>query len=159
MSDKNRGHNPAGQYRPAVHPHPRELGATRFFARLIAFDLECPRCGKVYRIVRKSNRRLSAQALEGGHTWNPTTARFVCTGKDGCHATYVLGILAWNPSVGAKAEATPEDQVPTYQQLAALRAEGQGHWMPNRNIGRFSTTNIAVTDERPEGHDDDDEIE
>ena len=39
-----------------THPHPRELGATRFFARLIAFDLECPRCGKVFQIRRHAEK-------------------------------------------------------------------------------------------------------
>lgn len=144
-----------------VHPHPRELGATRFFARLIAFDLECPRCGKVFRVRRLSRTKLSAVALdEHEHTWNPTTARFVCTGKDGCQKEYILGMLAWDPPRGARAGALPTDQVPTHRQLAELRQEGQGHWMPNHNMGRMNASNIAATDERPEGHDDDeDEIE
>ena len=142
------------------HPHPRELGATRFFARLIAFDLECPRCGKVFSIRRLNRHKLAAVALdESYHTWNPTTARFTCTGKDGCQKVFVLGMLAWEPSKGARSSAVPEDQVPTHQQLAELRAEGQGQWMPHHNTGRFSTTNITNSAERPEGHDDDDELD
>lgn len=147
--------------KPLQHPHPRELGATRFFARLIAFDIECPRCGKVFRVRRANRHKLSAVALdESEHTWNPTTARLVCTGKDGCQKEYILGVLAWDPPRGARAGALPPDQVPTHRQLAELRQEGQGHWMPNHSQGRLDPSNIAITDERPEGHDDDrDEIE
>ena len=144
-----------------VHPHPRELGATRFFARLIAFDLECPRCGKVFRIRRMNRNKLSAVALDAEvHTWNPTTARFACRGKDGCQKQYVLGLLAWDPPKGSQAGHIPMDQVPTHRQLAEMREDGAGQWMPNQLTGRVDTSNLAVTAERPEGHDDDrDEIE
>lgn len=143
-----------------LHPHPRELGATRFFARLIAFDLECPRCGKVFRVRRLNRTKLATVALdEAQHTWNPTTARFTCTGKDGCQKQYVLGMLAWDAPKGGRG-AIPFDQVPTHRQLSDLRADGQGHWMPNQTPGRMDSSNIAITDERPEDHDDArDEIE
>jgi hypothetical protein len=145
-----------------THPHPRELGATRFFARLIAFDLECPRCGKVFRIRRLNRQKMAAYALDEGvhHTWNPATARFTCTGKDGCQKQYVLGMLAWDPSLGARSGAIPTDQVPTYRQLAELRQDGQGHWMPHQLRGRMNSSNLAVSEERGEDHDDgEDEIE
>lgn len=147
--------------RALVHPHPRELGATRFFARLIAFDLECPRCGKVFQVRRLNRHKLAAVALdEAAHTWNPTTARFACTGKDGCQKVFVLGMLAWEPSLGAKAGALPTDQVPTYRQLPELRQQGQGQWMPHENRGRMSTSNLAITTERGEDHEDgEDELE
>lgn len=147
--------------RPLVHPHPRELGATRFFARLIAFDLECPRCGKVFRVRRMNRNKLSAVALdESEHTWNPTTGRFACTGKDGCQKEFVLGLLAWDPPRGARAGALPTDQVPTHRQLAELRADGQGHWMPHQPTGRMRTSNLAITDERGDDHEEgEDEIE
>ena len=146
------------------HPHPRELGATRFFARLIAFDLECPRCGKVFRVRRLNRHKMAARVLDDDtrhpyHTWNPTTARFTCTGKDGCQKTFVLGLLAWEPPKGARAGALPVDHVPTHRQLAELRAEGQGHWMPHQSVGRMES-NLAITDERGEDHEDGkDEIE
>lgn len=145
-----------------VHPHPRELGATRFFARLIAFDLECPRCGKIFRIRRLNRNKLSARAVDraANHTWNPTTARFTCTDRDGCQKEYVLGMLAWDPPRGARSKALPTDQVPTHRQLAELRAEGQGQWMPHVNQGRMSSSNLAITDERGDDHDEgEDEIE
>jgi hypothetical protein len=144
-----------------VHPHPRELGATRFFARLISFDLECPRCGKLFSIRRMNRHKLSAVALDDVlHTWNPTTARFACVGKDGCQKVYVLGLLAWDPPKGAGATAIPMDQVPTYRQLAEMRQDGQGHWMQFQQTGRMDTSNLAITDERPEDHDDErDDIE
>lgn len=147
--------------RRAVHPHPRELGATRFFARLISFDLECPRCGKVFTIRRLNRHKLATVVLdEAAHTWNPFSARFTCTGKDGCQKIYVLGLLAWEPPKGARSGALPADQVPLMRQLAELRTDGQGHWMPNDNRGRMDTSNLAITEERPDGHDDDrDEIE
>lgn len=138
------------------HPHPRELGATRFFARLIAFDLECPRCGKVFSVRRLNRHKMATVSLdEAAHTWNPTTARFACVGKDGCQKQYVLGMLAWDPPKGARAAHIPMDQVPTYRQLADLRADGQGQWMPHQSAGRMDSSNIAITDERPEDHDDD----
>lgn len=141
-----------------THPHPRELGATRFFARLIAFDLECPRCGKVFSIRRLNRTKLSAVALdEDKHTWNPNTARFTCMGKDGCQKSFVLGMLAWDPPKGAGGSATPTDQVPTYRQIAELRAQGSGHWMPHDNKGRMSSTNLAITAERGEDHEDGEE--
>lgn len=147
--------------KPLTHPHPRELGATRFFARLIAFDLECPRCGKVFRVRRLNRHKLATVTLdEGAHTWNPTTARFACTGKDGCQKVFVLGMLAWEPPLGQGATAIPTDQVPTYRQLAELRQDGQGQWMPHQNKGRMNSSNLAITDERGEDHDDgEDEIE
>ena len=146
--------------KPLQHPHPRELGATRFFARLIAFDLECPRCGKVFSIRRLNRHKMSTVALdEAAHTWNPTTARFTCTGKDGCQKVYVLGLLAWEPPRGARAGALPIDQVPMPRQLAELRQDGQGHWMIYQPTGRMDTSNLALTDERPEGHDDDEDLD
>lgn len=142
-----------------THPHPRELGATRFFARLIAFDLECPRCGKVFRVRRLNRTKLADMALdEGRHTWNPSTARFACTGKDGCQKVYVLGMLAWDPSRGQRAQATPRDQVPTFRQAAEMRAEGQGQYMPHETTSRFQTTNITNAERPEEYEDDDDEI-
>ena len=142
--------------KPLVHPHPRELGATRFFARLIAFDLECPTCGKVFSVRRLNKHKMSAVGLdEAQHTWNPTTARFTCVGKDGCQKQYVLGMLAWDPPRGARAGALPMDQVPTHRQLAELREEAAGQWMPHQPTGRMDTSNLAITDERPEDHDDD----
>ena len=144
-----------------THPHPRELGATRFFARLIAFDLECPRCGKVFQIRRLNKHKLAGYALDPDpqsnreilhHTWNPTTARFTCTGKDGCQKQFILGMLAWEPGKGARGTAIPLDQVPTYRQVGELRAEGQGHWMDFESKGRLSTSNITNSEERGEDY-------
>jgi predicted RNA-binding Zn-ribbon protein involved in translation (DUF1610 family) len=133
----------------------RLTASTRFFARLHSFDLECPHCGDVYVVRMGSTRKRS----EKHPNWDPTTGRFTCTNKD-CGRVYVLGILAW-PIVKAPrvASATPEDQVPHPRQLAALRREGGGWWLPDsagQRYARPSETNLTLEEERPDERDDTD---
>ena len=120
--------------------------ATRFFARPIAFDLECPHCGKVY-LVRMR---------EPGPHWDPKTARFKCTEKT-CGRAYVIGIVAWPVKPGRVANATPEDQVPGPRQLAQMRREGGGWWLADEAAQRYarpSETNLTLEEDRPEEEDD-----
>ena len=123
--------------------------STRFFGRLQSFDLECPHCGTVYQI------RMSAQHPP---QWDPWTARFVCTTRD-CERLYLLGILAWPIGASPKvASAPPRDQVPLPRQLAQMRREGGGWWLPDgARIRRPhpDTTNLTTEEERPDDHDDD----
>lgn len=130
--------------------------ASRFFARLHAFDLECPHCGTVYSI-RIGNDR--AKGLKASPNWDPWTGRFTCTTVR-CKKRYVLGILAW-PIIPAPhvASATPADQVPNPRQLAALRKEGGGFWLPDEEGQRYPRpheTNITTEPERFEDEDDED---
>lgn len=102
---------------------PRLARATRFFARLLSFDLECPRCGEVFQVrTQYRGEHVDRQAFD------PTTSRFTCTA---CQRTYVMGILAWPVSGGGRniATAAPRDQVPNARQLSSLRKEGQGWWL------------------------------
>lgn len=130
--------------------------ATRFFARLISFDLECPHCGDIYS-VRGGLSRKKKGSREFDSSWDPTTGRFRCTNKE-CGKTYVLGILAW-PIVPAPhvASATPEDQVPSPRQLAQMRKEGGGWWLEEGEGQRYKrphTTNLTTEEDRPEEEDE-----
>ncbi len=127
--------------------------ATRFFARLGSFDLECPHCGTVYKI------RVKGDTPDRPQNWDPKTARFKCTVPT-CTRTYVLGIVAW-PIVAAPrvASQTPEDQVPHPRELAQLRKEGGGWWLADEAAQRYprpQETNLTTEPERPDRDDDDD---
>lgn len=133
----------------------RVAKATRFFARLHAFDLECPHCGDVYQI-RVGEARVKSQ--KASPNWDPWTGRFTCT-NNRCGKRYVLGILAW-PIVAAPrvASSTPADQVPSPRQLAGLRKEGGGFWMPDAEGQRYPRpyeTNLTTEPERPDNDEDD----
>lgn len=114
-------------------PHPRELGAQRFFARVERFTLECPHCGMVHSSV---------------DAYDPRTARWKC---HGCDWTYVIGLLAWPAPRGLGAGRTPDDQIPGPRELAQLRADGGGFWMPEhlRQRGTMDMSNLTAG-ERPE---------
>lgn len=130
-------------------PHPRDLiiGAQRFYARW-GRVLECPHCGEVYRINRETPTSI----------WNPRTARFACTGRYGCQRQYIIGTLAWPISSGRTpnaANAPPVDQVPGPRQLAQMREDGWGWWMPDeyKIVGRPDPTNLTGETDRPEPED------
>ena len=128
---------------------PRLQASVRFFARPESFTLECPRCGQVHRI--RKGRPTSC--------WNPDTARFTCINMK-CRKTYVIGLLAWPVSVGGRntATTTPRDQIPTPRQLAQLRKEGGGWWLPESERQRFSVVeeaNLTLEQERPDDQDED----
>ena len=122
--------------------------ASKFFARLASFDLECPHCGTVYQVRIGTKRDVN---------WDPFTARFTCTQK-GCARVYVLGMLAWPIKKAPRvASATPEDQVPGPRQLAQMRKEGGGWWMADEDAQRYARpheTNLTTEDDRPEGEED-----
>lgn len=134
--------------------------ATRFFARPVTFDLECPACGEVYKI-RQAGSSSQRRTAEGVYDW--TTSRFTCRR---CEKAYVIGLLAWpiGPAPNV-ASATPRDQVPNLRQLAGLRKEGQGFWLPEQEkITRAvpDETNLTGETNRKEGEakydDDPDEL-
>lgn len=122
----------------------RVARATRFFARQRSFDMECPHCGHVYTVRMGPDR---------DPNWDPTTGRFRCTAR-GCGRTYILGTLAWDILPGRNvASMPPADQVPDPRQLAALRAEGGGWWMPRDEAQRYPKpleTNLTTETDRPE---------
>lgn len=130
---------------PLGDPRPRLARATRFFARLHSFDLECPRCGTVYqiRVMPKFSPPKSRKP------WDPWTARFKCT-TVGCGRSYILGIVAW-PAGSNAGRAPAEDQVPTPRQVSEMRREGGGWWMPEEeriHDPRPGETNLTTENDR-----------
>jgi hypothetical protein len=137
VSDKNR---------------PRVQAATRFFARPESFTLECPRCGQIYQI-----RYGQRQAC-----WDPTISTFKCTNKTGCDKVYIIGLVAWPVSPRAWIKSIPRDQVPHPRQLAQLRKEGGGWWMPDRERQRYepiTESNLTLEPDRPERDDNAEETD
>lgn len=123
--------------------------ATRFFARLDSFTMECPRCGKVYQI--RVDQKSSG--------WDPTTGRWRCSKVKSCNRTYILGIVAWPVYQHVGDPATPEDQVPSPRQLAELRREGGGWWLADESTiteARPVVTNLTLEEQRPQ-HTDEEE--
>lgn len=113
--------------------------ATRFFARVTAAVLECPRCGTVLQFGRTGSH-----GRENTKGWDPTTARLKC---HGCELTVLIGLLAWPVRVGGYTRRTaPMDQVPNERQLAQLRAEAGGYWMEEEYAQpRFKPEHTNVT--------------
>lgn len=148
MPSRGRPLLPGGSHGSRYTPDTRQrlARATRFFARVGSFDLECPHCGKVY-VLRGTDARLQRHLS----TWDPTTARFTCTA--GCHRVYIIGIVAWPVGKGIAEAGTPRDQVPTPRQLAALRKEGGGWWLADEAKQRYAIpdeTNLTTEEDRPD---------
>jgi len=82
------------------------LTGRRFFGRIRAFDLACPRCDQVYQVGQGSRTK---------RAWDKQTGRFRCV--CGCGLRMNLGILGWNVSLGPG--FTPADAIPLnpYQAL------------------------------------------
>lgn len=128
---------------PLERDRQRLQRATRFFARLGSFDLECPHCGHVHQVKAKDPKS----------GWNPVSARFTCTFRE-CKKSYVLGIVAW-PVVSGRfpASTPPADQVPGPRELAQMRKEGGGWWLAGAEAIRHqrpAETNLTTEPERPD---------
>jgi hypothetical protein len=132
---------------PPPPPHPKIIGAQRFFARCRTFDLECPHCGTVY-LIR--DRRLGRKA-KTKPVYDRRTGIFDCSE---CDRSYTMGLLAW-PRTPHTPRVPPADQVPGPRQLAQLRAEGGGWWMGDEyaHKGRPDPTNLTGEEDRPEAED------
>lgn len=116
----------------ADHP---ELGESiRFFARLSAFDCECPYCGRLLMVGRgkPDNKR-----------YNRVTSIVTCADRAGdethevvrgCGRKFLLGIIAWplksgpTPERPGPLDPRPPDQVPSPRQLAEIRQYARGIW-------------------------------
>lgn len=113
---------------------PQPPTGDRFFARITGARLECPRCGYLDHFQtrgpakgRVGDPRKPMKGRRSPSGWNPLTGRWQCPS---CRLTCVLGLLAWPVRPGGRAVASlPRDQVPSYRQLAQLRAQGGGLWM------------------------------
>ncbi len=121
--------------------------ATRFYARVLACQFECPRCGHLIQIGRQGRNRGLDQAQSSqtaGGDWDATTARVKCRV---CRLTLLLGLLAWPVRAGGWTSVTkPMDQVPNERQLAELRGEAGGFWMPEEMAQpRFKPEHTNIT--------------
>lgn len=81
------------------------LTGRRLFGRLLAFELGCPKCDRVY-IIGQGSRTMSA--------WTRRTSRFRCVSSCGMRMT--LGILGWNCNKGPS--FTPADAIPLWWKQA-----------------------------------------
>jgi hypothetical protein len=123
---------------------PRDLlrRATRFFARPESFTLECPRCGRIY-VIRLGKKN---------PCWDHTRSIFECVGLGGCSKSYIVGIVAWPIAKNARVAGFPRDQIPNERQLAQMRQEGGGWWLPDvagQRHARVDTTNLTLEEDRP----------
>lgn len=80
----------------------------RFFARVVAFELACPRCGDVARVTEHSR---DAKSI-----YDRRKSIFKCRG---CSLHLAIGIVAWPMRSGPT--GVPEDNVPTYREAMRLR--------------------------------------
>ncbi len=94
----------------------------RFFARVRAFDLACPRCGTLYKIGIGSKTQ---------RCWSDRLMRFDCFK---CHWRAIIGIVAWPVPKGKRMNKfglnVPIDATPNVREAQELRhALGSGLWM------------------------------
>jgi hypothetical protein len=111
--------SPIGTFEP-FDPTER---SPRFFARPIAFDCECPQCGRLF---------LVGPARRDNDDYNRVTGELHCRlnvrkGVPGCGRTFLMGMVAWNLTTSQK-RARPADHRPNHRQLAELRQATQGIW-------------------------------
>jgi hypothetical protein len=121
--------------------HELILTGKRFFGRIRAFDLACPRCDQVYQ-VGQGSRTMCA--------WDKRTSRFRCV--CGCGLRMNLGILGWNVSLGPG--FTPADASPlNADQAAQLRDLTRGIFLgeklpykgdQNRVIGETACSCVRI---------------
>lgn len=110
---------PIGTFTPF---DPTEL-SPRYFARPIAFDCECPQCGRLF---------LVGPGRRDNDDYNRVTSELTCRlntrkGVPGCGRRFLMGMVAWNLSTSTK-KARAGDQRPNPRQLAELRQAGRGIW-------------------------------
>ena len=97
----------------------------RFFARPIAFDCECPYCGRL--LIVGTGRR------DDEH-YNHVTSEVTCPDnthrrhKRGCGRKFLMGMVAWGMTSGSRKTGRPYDQRPNPRQLAELRQAARGLW-------------------------------
>lgn len=90
--------------------HAEAPPGSRFFARLVRFDIACPRCDRV--------EAVGPQTARG--TWQPRLARYKCPG---CGLVLYVGVVAWGAGEGNQSWETPGDWRPTVRQALELRQQ------------------------------------
>ena len=122
----------------------------RFFARPIAFDCECPNCGRLF-VVGHGRR--------DNDDFNRITSELHCRmnarkGVPGCGRKFLIGLVAWSMRQSQK-KGRPLDQRPTPDQLAELRQASRGKWPKVKKqrgdaLNLIESTDLEATD-APEG--------
>lgn len=103
----------------------------RFFGRLQAFEMECPRCGRLLLVGKGRthdhlyNRVTSVMQCP---KWNPRDETTVVTRHPGCGMKFLIGIVAWPMRHGYQPKERPPDHVPTDRQLNEIRQSARGVW-------------------------------
>jgi len=100
---------------------------TRFWARVRAFDIECPSCGKLTRHQAPTKQ------------WEPGCSRWRCSG---CGCTLVIGVIAWLPQRGPA--YTPPDQRTTIAQAQELRRDNCGWLHGDERRGGEDMVNVVM---------------
>jgi hypothetical protein len=98
-----------------VKAHQHSFQRRHTFARVTAFDLQCPHCGTVDS-VGPSRRPWKTHG-----TFNPVTSKWRCPS---CRRILVIGVAAWRPQRTGNRQrgvARPADTIPTPVQLVELR--------------------------------------
>lgn len=118
----------------------------RFFARPIAFDCECPQCGKLF---------LVGPARRDNADYNRVTGELHCRinarkGHPGCGRTFLMGMVAWNLTNNPRQRGRPLDQRPNPRQLAELRQAGRGVWARSKKSRGESINTIQDLPDRPD---------
>lgn len=106
---------------------------SRFFARLVRFDIACPRCDRVEAVGGNTPRS----------TWQPRLARYHCAG---CGLVLYLGVVAWGAGGAAEGSQqsweTPGDWMPTVRHALELRRQ-LNVWAQTK-IGRGKDRNVVA---------------
>jgi len=133
------------------------LRADRFFARLIAFECECPNCGKLVfsdQDERSLPTRLKTPGLKRGVArqrpyskavwklvWNPFSQRLRCPW---CRNTYVAGLVLYPMKLGGPRPVdAPPDTAPTKRQLLELRRRAGG-WFADKDYHKGQEVNLVI---------------
>mgnify|MGYP001614251900 CR=1 FL=1 len=93
----------------------------RFFARLSAFDLECPICGQLIQV---------GKGKPDNSRYNKVLSLITCYGPGlgrGGHQ-FLVGIVAWPLRDGPRLKGRPADQRPDKRQLSIIRQWARGVW-------------------------------
>lgn len=140
-------------YVPAVPP------ADRFFARLDAFECECPSCGKlIFSSLHK--RKLSVQLQQVAHlrqrardspkakrvwqaVWNPYSQRLACPW---CGRSFVAGLVLYpiRPHAPRPLDAPPDTIIPSLREYISQRRQAGGWY--TRQLHRIGQdVNLGLT--------------
>lgn len=113
-----------------------ELPFRRFFARIIACDVSCPKCAHL--IIVGSSRTIRRPRRVANLPFDKLTSIVTCPS---CGSRYQLGIIAWR--MLRESDAAPIDHIPTPSELAALR-QYAGGFMPKARKTRVAPANLIL---------------